>query len=505
MVLRNTTWHYGGAFVSLAVGLVLVPVMVRHLGDTLFGLWVLVSAVSEYTRLLDLGLAPSIMKWVARYRVEDVQEEMNDFLSTMFVAYLGIGLLALAGAVSVAWVFGRVFTVSLDHIGIARSLLLITGVTLAINFPLSIFGAVLTAYQRADINDALSILHRLLGLGLIVGVLSAGHGVVAVALVQLSVTVMTHGLRILLVWHVNPAIVLRLGRFQRQRIRAVQDYSFFVFVQACARQVVLKTDEVVIGLFLPLAAITPYSIGLRLANALRTLAEQFVDVLFPVAADLHAKHRTIELRRVALVGSRVALGLGVPPALGVLVLAGPLISVWVGHRYAASASVVAIVLACGMTAAMIHWVPMTIARAVGHVRVPGLVAVGEAMANLILSVLLVRPFGIIGVALGTMLPAVATSLFVQAPYACRALGIPFRTFAREVVMPHVLTATPVGVGLYAAMRAWRPDTLVTVLGLFAVTVLVYWLIFAAFWVSRRELRELGETLGRIATGRTDAG
>jgi O-antigen/teichoic acid export membrane protein len=500
VVLRNTVWHYGAAFVSLAVGVILVPIMVHHLGDTLFGLWVLVSAVSGYSRLLDLGLAPSIVKWVARYRAESDQEEMNDFLSTMFVAYLGIGVLALGGTAIIASVFDRVFSMSPDQVGVARLLLLITGLTLAIDFPMSVFGAVLTAYQRSDINDVLSILHLLLGLSFTLGVLSAGYGLLAMALVQLVVVLVTQAVRVLLAWRVNPAMVLRLGRFHWQRMQAVRDYSFFVFTQAFARQVALKTDEVVIGLFLPLSAVASYSIGLRLANALRTLAEQLVDVLFPVAADLHARHRAIELQRVTLMGSCVVLGLGIPPALGVLVLAGPLISLWVGHQYVASASPVAAVLACGMTAAMIHWVPVTIARAAGHVRVPGLVAVGEAMANLALSVLLVTSFGIVGVALGTMVPAVATSLLVQTPYACRVLGIPLRVFAREVIMPHVLTAVPVGAGLYLATVALEPDTLAMILGLFGATVLAYWTAFTLCWMPRPELREFGETLGRIVVG-----
>jgi hypothetical protein len=45
----------------------------------------------------------------------------------------------------------------------------------------------------------------------------------------------------------------------------------------------------------------------------------------------------------------------------------------------------------------------------------------EGLANLVLSILLVRHFGLLGVALGTMVPMAFTKLFVQPWYFCRIM------------------------------------------------------------------------------------
>jgi O-antigen/teichoic acid export membrane protein len=57
----------------------------------------------------------------------------------------------------------------------------------------------------------------------------------------------------------------------------------------------------------------------------------------------------------------------------------------------------------------------------------------EAAGNLVLSLLLVRWLGILGVAIGAMVPIVAIKLFVQPVYVCRLAGMPFREYINEVL------------------------------------------------------------------------
>src|SRR5687767_14498774 len=76
--------------VTAAVGFVLAPVIVHSLGDTGYGLWTLVLAMTGYFGLLDLGIRSSVGRFVTRYMALDDERSVNRTVSTAFVI-LGLG------------------------------------------------------------------------------------------------------------------------------------------------------------------------------------------------------------------------------------------------------------------------------------------------------------------------------------------------------------------------------------------------------------------------------
>ena len=310
VILRNTAWNYVATFVSLGLGLLFVPILVRYLGDAQYGLWVLVNAIAGYAGLLDLGLSAAVVKWVAEYRARGAHEEMNEFLSTLCGLYLAIAALTLAGTAVVVLLFGQLFAVSPGQLGVARGLLAIVGASVAISLPVSLSGGVLAGFQRYDVLNWLTIVNLVLGMGSIVAVLWAGYGILAVALAHVAAMAVTQALRVYAAFRIHPDLSIRLTRFSLAHVRRIRSYSLLLSAQTGLDQLVLRTDEIVIGMFLPIAAITPYAIGMKLNNAVRTLGQQLVTTLFPAAAHLHGERDAARLERLVLDATRMTLGLG---------------------------------------------------------------------------------------------------------------------------------------------------------------------------------------------------
>ena len=74
--------------------------------------------------------------------------------------------------------------------------------------------------------------------------------------------------------------------------------------------------------------------------------------------------------------------------------------------------------------------------------------VAEAIANLLLSIYWARKYGLIGVALGTVVPMLTVSLFVLPCYTLHIIGLPARDYLRRAL------AQPVAVGLLFAGICW---------------------------------------------------
>jgi peptidoglycan biosynthesis protein MviN/MurJ (putative lipid II flippase) len=102
-------------------------------------------------------------------------------------------------------------------------------------------------------------------------------------------------------------------------------------------------------------------------------------------------------------------------------------------------------------------------------------SIANALLNLGLSILWVRPYGLMGVALGTAIPLALVSGLGMMVYVCRALAIPFGTYLwHGMLRPGLVCAA---FAAPALLLRWRFD--LTGWGPLAAATAGCWLVFAA--------------------------
>ena len=127
--------------------------------------------------------------------------------------------------------------------------------------------------------------------------------------------------------------------------------------------------------------------------------------LFPIVVDSDAANRQDRLRAILIHGTSLSLALGVPICTGMWLLAGPRSSPrgWVrafegsvDRRAASCSPVVLLGVATSSCSAIL--------RGAGQHRLLAVTNSIAAVVNLLLSIALVKPLGLTGVALGTLVP-----------------------------------------------------------------------------------------------------
>jgi O-antigen/teichoic acid export membrane protein len=93
--------------------------------------------------------------------------------------------------------------------------------------------------------------------------------------------------------------------------------------------------------------------------------------------------------------------------------------------------------------------------AVGRHRAVTGIWIGEAIANLVLSIVLVRRIGLVGVAVGTLAPLVVGHLIIMLGAACRAVGVSIARCVYETTRPAAIAAA-VAAAACAIVRVARP-------------------------------------------------
>ena len=93
--LRNVVSNYFGAFITLGIGFFLTPFILRQLGASGFGLWMIVGSVVMYGSLLDLGIAGAVIKYVAEHRARGETKQARSLVATALCLYSALGLIVI--------------------------------------------------------------------------------------------------------------------------------------------------------------------------------------------------------------------------------------------------------------------------------------------------------------------------------------------------------------------------------------------------------------------------
>ena len=412
-IVRNVGSSWFALGLNILVGLFLSPYILHHLGDEAFGLWVLIFSITGYYGLFDLGIRSSIVRYVAKYAAIAKNDELNRLINTALFTYSGIGTVAILITITVSFYVGSIFRISGSSIYLARWLFLMVGSAVALGFPLGIFGGILEGLQRfyvVNLNSMSSTLVRAL---LIVIALRHGRGLLTVALITVSLPLVT-GL-------VNATVVLRilplrfgLKHLNRESLRRIASYSGTTFVIIVANRLRFKTDAMVIGTFVSSAAITYFTIGSRLVDYAGDVVSGLAQVFVPMSSQSDATGDLAGLRKIFIAGNRACALIIFPMAAILIILGKSVIEAWVGARYVATSYPVLLVLVIPSTLMLAQSASSRVLYGMAKHKTLAVVVLLEGSANLFLSILLVRRFGILGDAAGTAIPLACTTLVLSA-------------------------------------------------------------------------------------------
>ncbi len=481
-LLTNALANYAGQITSVAVGLLLTPVLIAALGNALYGVLTLIMAVQSFGGLLDFGVTPGVVRYVAAHHAREEWDEINRVVSSSLFLLALVGMLAFALTIIVAWAGLPLLRLTRDQLGVARQALVIAGASLMVALPLGVLGTLLVGFRQYEKSNAVGIAATLVtAAGTLLVLRLHGGPTVLVAVNGLSL-VTVHAVKAALVFRLMPRLRLGYRLISRPTLRRIGSYSLWLFLLDAATKAFYNADAVLIAAFLPVGAVTAYYLGFKLANALSYLSGPFVAVLFPAAAELDAQGDTRRLQRLLIHSTRLTVLVTVPAVLWLLTFGGQALDVWVGPSHRDALPVLYVFLAVFLVSTAQN-PASTIMRGIGRARTLALVVVIEYLANGLISVLLIPRIGVVGAALGTLIPVLVNALFIIPWIACRDLQVSYLRFTVQVFGGPAVAAAP-ALGLLWLVRGWLAvPSLLSLAANGALTVLLFSLFYAPFVIA----------------------
>jgi O-antigen/teichoic acid export membrane protein len=470
-VLINTISNYAGKIISLGIWLFLTPFILRRLGANQYGIWVLIGSLVTYGSLFDLGIAGAITKYVAENIARENYSRAKELIATALWLYSVIGLIAVVVGAGFAPFFLAIFKIPSNEVNETFLALIFSAIGLGISFPASVTTAVLRGLQRFDLLNWISIVGTLINTLAIVLVLALGWGILGIIAINIPLTVI---MQIPAVWMIHRAAPKLQFGFQganRSDVRKVFGFSSVLFLINLSSLLQQKTDEIVVGTFLPTSSITPYSIAHRLSDLPQILTDQFLKVIMPLASQLSVDQYRSKLQNLLIISTRLTLALFLPVGIAIMIMAKPFIRAWVGEDYAGYSYLVTLLTLAGLVNTIL-WPAGSILQGIERHRILGYAALGSGVMNLLISLMLVRSLGLTGVALGTLIPAILETMIVL-PYTWFALNVDWRTALKNIFLITLIPAIPQTVSLFLLRELFHPASLFGVAMVIGVGVFIY--------------------------------
>jgi O-antigen/teichoic acid export membrane protein len=444
-LFRNFASGYLGLAVSLVLSFFLTPIVLRQLGRSDYGLWVVITSLGAYIGLLDAGVATAVVQQIASSIAVGDDERLAKILATAQAFFLVTGLLAVAGCVVFVPFHGEVFGIPRGSLPSAEVGLVLMGVFTGVGFLNSVPKASLYGAGRSDRMAVIGIGLAIATQGAQIGVVLLGGGLVGLFAVSVA------GGAVGLV--ATTYVARRTGLMRRGRGRPARAVlgqllraGWRNVLIAVAGTIAWNLDTLVIGLIRPIGQVAPYSIAMTTSSFAGSISTSGTALLLPSYAHssaLHDQDRQFRLYSKAVLFS---MAITIPLVVALIAFGQALLRLWLGsvpdHTYQ---------VLVALNIVMIIGLPGTqsflLLVGIGRNGLLAVLALPAAIANLGLSVAATFWLGPVGPAIGS-LPQVTILEFVILPVVCcRTLGVAVRRYAIEALLP---LGVPLAVSVAAA-------------------------------------------------------
>jgi O-antigen/teichoic acid export membrane protein len=478
--LKNVLGSWLGLGTTVVAGFVLTPYVLHHVGDSAYGIWLLLTAFTGYYGLLDLGLKSATIRYVARHIALSETEELNRVVSTSFFFYAGLGVAMILVTSIAAIFFDQLFKVDPAWRYTGRILLLIVGIGTALNIPLILFGGVLEGFQRFSLVGWVQTISVVLRAATLVFFLERGYQILAVGVITMSANILSALALTFFAFRLAPTLRISLRAANFATLRMLGGFGFSIFWISIAQTLRFSFDAMVIGWIISAEAITYFSFGSRLSVYSLDVVQMMAQILTPMASAADATGERSRQQRIFLMGNRYSAFVALPLGAMFLIAGRAIIRVWVGAKYEAVGYTVLAILTVPTTIYLMQAGSPKVLFGMARHKTLAVVLMVEAIANLVLSILLARRLGLIGVAWGTAIPLALTNIFFLPVHLCRMLGVRLRRFLFESYFYPVLIVIPAAFALWAANRWLHPTNWIGLTGTLLIGGFTYGSAMAAY-------------------------
>lgn len=426
---------YASIFVSIIIGLLYTPIMLRLLGQSEYGLYSLIGSVVGYLSILDLGLGNAIVRYTARNRAVG-DKEAESSLNGMFIAlYSVIAVLTIAIGAVLYINIDNMFAASLSAIELqkAKIMMLLLIFNFAVSFPLGVFSSLIQAHEKFVFFKLLGIVRSVLNPLIILPLLFFGYGSVAMVVVHTVLNITFLLINMIFCFRVLH-IKIYFRKFDWVLLQEIAGYSFFIFLNVIVDKIYWSTGQFILGIVSGTVLVAIYAIAMQLNTMYIMFSTAISGVLLPRITMMVANDASNEaLSEIFTRMGRVQYVVMAYILSGFILFGQAFINLWAGKNYNDAYYFVLLVM-IPITVPLIQNVGIAILQAKNRQGFRSVVYVAIAILNITASIPLAKMYGGFGCALATGVSLLLGNVIIMNIYYHKRIGLNIPLFWKNILL-----------------------------------------------------------------------
>ncbi|CAB4772625.1 MAG: oligosaccharide flippase family protein [Actinobacteria bacterium] len=435
----NSLVTAAGVVCVLLIALVTTPISLSHLGLVEFGIWSFVTVTVGYISTLDPGFGNMVVRYGARGRIEGDHLIGARITTVGTLAWLGIGALGLPIVVAIVHPL-------MHHLNYSPGVEIAAERFFYWTYALVFFGSILAtlssrlvAVGEQWIITVIDVASRLIYAVLLIVLLVHGMRLSAIVIatsVQYAVSYIAT-LIVIIVRHGTPYASPRgISPEIRRELRRV---SGWFQLNSILETLTYETDPIVISTLVSPGATGLWSIAQRLARQITYFGYIPNGNLLPtISAAVAADEGLDGLRRIYVRANRIIVLIGMVMAGLVMALGPVLLTAWLNRPFI-NASTATILIALGMVAGTPRPATAAAIFAIGKVGLGTRAQLVAFLVNVVLTLALVKPFGLNGVLVGTLCAKICATTYLLMRFSRMV-----ESSARVLILPWISRVVFIG-------------------------------------------------------------
>ena len=437
---------YANILVKNLVNLIYVPLLLHFLGQGDYGVFQMTNSVVFALTLLSAGFYGSYVRFYMRERAagcSDAGPEVRRLNGMFLLVYLTVSALCLVGCGAMVLNVHALFSsgLTVQEIDLARALLMIMGVNIAVTMLSTPFNSYIVAHERFVFQQSRQLFTSLAQPFLAVLLLWLGMGAVGVACAQLTIST------ILLVWNIAFATRKLSMRFtfhglELSLFKAVAIFSFWIFLNQIFDLVNNNVPNFLLGAMASSTAVAVFAIAVQIRNIFFSMSTTMSNVFTPQINRIVAEsdNNTVLTQLMTRVG-RYQMIIFWYLFGGFIVLGRYFVHIWAGDVNA-DAYWLCLIMVLPVMVPLTQNTGIEIQRAKNRHKTRSLIYILTSVIDIVISVLLIPSLGYWATAIGYVASiALGTGLFMNWYYHTR-IGLDMVYFWKHQ-LPTILLALAV--------------------------------------------------------------
>ena len=426
---------YISTAISIVIQLVYMPVMIRLLGKSEYGLYSLVSSVVSYLSLFSLGFTGAYLRFFARfYKNREKLASLNGMFLTLFSILASVATIC---GIVLSFFPEQIFGSKLlgSELSKARILMLILVINIAINLISGIFDSIIGAYEQFVFQRIVGIASAIVNPFICLPLLLMGYGSVMLVVVATGVTLVRF---IVNVWFCiyKMQIPVSFHGFQWSLLKEITVFSSFLLLNMIIDQINWNVDKLILGHTNGTEEIAVYGVASQFNSLFMVFSTTISSVFSPrvnlIAAQKVNNYQTEFTKLMARIGRIQWFILGV--LTGGFIVFGKyfIVHIFAGEGYE-EAYIVALFLVIPTLIPLIQNVGIEMQRAINKHQFRSIIYMIIAISNVAISIPLAGKWGAVGAAMGTAFSLLIGNGLIMNIFYHKVLHINMKYFWKEIL------------------------------------------------------------------------